>query len=71
MCSQHSYNRNCLCLLHINITVEVKRIVGRMRFSLCRNMTFMPDFREKLLVEMYWISIFEKPRQTAYKCFYY
>jgi len=31
----------------------------------------MPDFREKLLVEMYWISVFEKPTQNAYKCFNY
>lgn len=71
MCSQHSYIRNCLYLQHIYITVEVKRIVGRMCCSLCRNMTFVPDFRETLLVEMYCISIFGKPRQTAYKCFYY
>lgn len=69
MFSQHSYNRNCLCLLHINITDEVKRIFGRTHFSLRQNMTFVPDFREKLLVEMYWISIFEKPRHKACKCF--
>jgi len=34
------------------MTVKVKRTVGTKRFSLHQNTTFMPDFREKLMVEM-------------------